>query len=362
MIHTPVAGRIACIASNIFREFRIGIDRPLQPGRIAGAGESFSPGKICRRFIRNVSKGENWDYICAPKYHDMIALICEQPGNLFEMARQEDKHLLSELSACGFIVEAKDWKDTLTDWTTYDAVILKSPYDYHTRLDEFMTWLEKLSALGVRLLNPAGMVTWNADKHYLKEIAAAGFNIIPSIFLEKGETEALSSLFDQLNTDRIIVKPCVSAGSKNTFTLQCNDAGLEQHPLNHLLQEEAFIAQPFLPEIYEGEWSLIFFGGHFSHAIIKKPKQGDFRVQPQYGGTIQSVIPSMENILKGEALIARFAKDALYTRVDGVMVNGQLALMELELIEPMLYLAYGEESSGNYLRALAAALRSDVLK
>ncbi|HJT74050.1 MAG TPA: hypothetical protein VJ720_08530 [Chitinophaga sp.] len=284
----------------------------------------------------------------------MIALICEQPGNLFEMAREEDKHLQSQLSANGWEIAVKDWKDPNADWTAYEAVILKSPYDYHNRLDEFKAWLKRLSDMGVRLLNGYETVIWNADKHYLKEIEAAGFKIIPSVFLEKGAT--LNGLFNQLETDKIIVKPCVSGGSKNTFTLHSNDAGLGEHPLNDLLKEEAFIAQPFMPEIHEGEWSLIFFGGHFSHAIIKKPKEGDFRVQPQYGSTIHSVIPSAEHIREGEALIARFAPDALYTRVDGVMVNGKLALMELELIEPMLYLSYNEESTGNYLRALAAKL------
>ncbi|PWV51657.1 RimK family alpha-L-glutamate ligase [Chitinophaga sp. S165] len=286
-----------------------------------------------------------------------LALICEDPANLFEMARNEDKKLLETLNAHGWTAEAKDWKDQATDWSSYGLVILKSPYDYHNRLEEFSAWLHKLSASGVRLLNPVETVLWNADKHYLKEIKDAGFYIIPSVFLEKDIPTDLSSLFAQLGTDKIIVKPCVSGGSKNTFTLVRGEAGLAEHPLNTLLQQEAFIAQPFLPEIHAGEWSLIFFAGRFSHAILKKPKEGDFRVQPQYGATIHSVLPGSAVIEDATMLVQRFAGDALYSRVDGVMVNGRLALMELELIEPLLYTVFEEKSLKNYMRALDKRMR-----
>lgn len=281
-----------------------------------------------------------------------IALICEDPANLFEMARNEDKKLLETLNNHGWTAEAKDWKNQSADWSSYDLVILKSPYDYHNRLEEFKIWLHKLAALGVRLLNPVETVLWNADKHYLREINDAGFYIIPSVFLEKDVPTDIFALFAQLGTDKIIVKPCVSGGSKNTFTLVRGETDLATHPLNELLQQEAFIAQPFLREIHAGEWSLIFFGGRFSHAIVKKPKEGDFRVQPQYGATINSVQPDAAVIEEASSLVRRFAGDALYTRVDGVLVDGKLALMELELIEPLLYVAFEEKSLENYMRAL----------
>ncbi len=287
-----------------------------------------------------------------------LALICEDPANLFEMARNEDKKLLETLNAQGWAAEAKDWKDQAADWSSYGLVILKSPYDYHNRLEEFRAWLHKLSALGVQLLNPVETVLWNADKHYLKEINDAGFYIIPSVFLEKDIPTDLNGLFERLGTDKIIVKPCVSGGSKNTFTLVKGEPGLAEHPLNALLQQEAFIAQPFLPQIHAGEWSLIFFGGRFSHAIVKRPKEGDFRVQPQYGATISSALAGSAVIEDATMIVQRFAGDALYTRVDGVMVDGRLALMELELIEPLLYVAFEEKSLDNYIRALNKKMKA----
>jgi glutathione synthase/RimK-type ligase-like ATP-grasp enzyme len=281
-----------------------------------------------------------------------VALICEDPANLFDMAKNEDKLLLDSLNNNGWTAAAKDWKDPLVDWSAFDIVILKSPYDYHFRLEAFKAWLHKLSAAGVRLLNSADTVLWNVDKHYLIDIADAGFNIIPSIFLEKEMVTDIPELFYRLDAETIIIKPCVSGGSKNTFILQQEDPGLDKHVLLDLLPKEAFIAQPFLPEIHEGEWSLIFFGGRFSHAIVKKPKQGDFRVQPQYGATIHAAQPDAAVIEDATALVRRFAADALYTRVDGVLVEGKLALMELELIEPLLYTVFEEKSTAHYLQAL----------
>jgi len=283
-----------------------------------------------------------------------LALICEDPANLFDMAKNEDRNLLALLNENGWEATAKDWKDETTDWTSFDLVVLKSPYDYHKRLLEFSTWLRKVSSAGVRILNPVEMVIWNSDKHYLKEIEAAGFKIIPALFLENNVKTELASLFGRLGTDKIIVKPCVSGGSKNTFTLVKGETDLETHPLNELLPEEAFIAQPFMPQIHAGEWSLVFFGGQFSHAIVKKPKEGDFRVQPQYGATIYAVTPDAAVIEEATALVRRFAASALYTRVDGVMVDGKLALMELELIEPLLYTVFDEGSLARYVQALNA--------
>ncbi|WP_220252904.1 ATP-grasp domain-containing protein [Chitinophaga rhizophila] len=268
------------------------------------------------------------------------------------MARNEDSNLLQALNNTGWEAIAKDWKDSSTDWRSFDLVILKSPFDYHNRLPDFTHWLQELSAANVRLLNPVSTVLWNADKHYLQEIADAGFDIIPSTFLEKDTAADLPGLFDRLGTDKIIVKPCVSGGSKNTFTLIKGETDLHTHVLNELLPQAAFIAQPFMKEIHDGEWSMLFFGGEYSHTIVKKPKQGDFRVQPQYGATIHAVTPAPGVVEKATALVRRFAEGALYTRVDGVLTGGKLALMELELIEPLLYTVFEENSIPRYIAAL----------
>ncbi len=197
------------------------------------------------------------------------------------------------------------------------------------------------------------MIRWNADKHYLKEIQDAGFPVIPSLFLEK--TVDFEKLFRDLGVDRIIIKPCISGGSKNTLTLtKDNPEGRDKS--SEWEASEDFLAQPFIKEFHQGETCMLFFNGRFSHCIVKQAKEGDFRVQPQYGGTIRAHIPETAHIRQAEKLLERFAKKAFYARVDGVLIDGIFTLMEVELIEPLLYLAYAADSFANYTGALKTYL------
>ena len=282
-----------------------------------------------------------------------IALICEKPENMFHVGQKEDETLRQYLTAGPWEIETRQWNEPDIDWKNYDLVLLKSPFDYHHHYTAFIKWLKQLDKQNIPLLNPYRIVTWNADKHYLKDLAAAGFNVIPSRFLEKGEHMDIPSLLDAFDTDKLIVKPCISGGSKNTFVIDAESATRE---IDGLLESGAYIVQPFVPEIRSGECSLLFFGGRFSHSIIKKPADGEFRVQPQYGGSIHVHTPDPKHIREAERLLGRFAKDALYARVDGVIVGGEFMLMELELIEPILYLDYTTDGYTHYIEALRARI------
>ncbi|MDQ0638431.1 glutathione synthase/RimK-type ligase-like ATP-grasp enzyme [Pedobacter sp. W3I1] len=250
------------------------------------------------------------------------------------------------------------WDDPLVDWEKYDVALLKTPWDYHQKFGQFKLWLEKIESLNIRLLNDYKVVRWNMDKHYLLEIAAAGFDIIPSIFLQQGWNEELTPLFEKLGSDKIIIKPCVSGGSRNTIVLNKTSALPDRQRVLSLVSEGDFIAQPLMPQIREGEWSFIFFNGKYSHTIIKKPKTGDFRVQQIFGGTIEIVSPDQQYIEHAELYVSRFAKNTLYTRVDGLMVDGNFVLMEIELVEPFLYLSYHPDAVERYFQALVAQLEN----
>lgn len=264
--------------------------------------------------------------------------------------------LLPYLQQKGLDITAEIWDDPGVNWKQYDVALLKTPWDYHEKIDAFTNWLAMLDFLGIRLLNDVQTVRWNMDKHYLQEISAAGFSVIPSVFLEQGWQGDLSTIFNTLQTDSIIVKPCVSGGSKNTIVVKLADADSAHGNVVELLRKGAFIAQPLMKEVQEGEWSYIFFNGKFSHAILKKPAPGDFRVQQIYGGTIETLHPSDEEIAHAYTFAERFTEECLYARVDGLMVNGSFMLMELELIEPFLYLSYGEGAVENYYNALLECL------
>ncbi|WP_412465747.1 ATP-grasp domain-containing protein [Pedobacter sp. KLB.chiD] len=284
-----------------------------------------------------------------------IALITYLDQGAYDSitVESEDDKLLNFLKEKGLNIEKVIWNDTYINWEEYSIAILKSPWDYFDLIEDFYTWLDLLETKKVKLLNPIDVVRWNSDKRYLKEIETAGLKIIPSIFINKQDRLTLKHYFEKFNTNRLIVKPCISGGAKNTFRVTINDVDALAPKLNQLLQEEDFIIQPFLPEILEsGEWSFIFFNGTYSHSLIKKAKAGDFRVQPAHGGSVHPQNPDHELIATAQQYIDLFAKNCLYARVDGTFANGEFLLMELELIEPFLFLNTATESYDRYYKAL----------
>lgn len=265
----------------------------------------------------------------------------------------EDSLLTRYLREQGHTVEPRIWTNPAVDWRRYDVVVVKSPWDYFDRVGEFYQWLDRMESLGVKMLNPAATVRWNADKKYLLDMQRAGVRIVPTHWLSRGQVVEASSLFNTLGHDTLVVKPAVSGGAKNTFVLTRQESAIRQPQLQELLQDEDFLVQPFQPQIQEeGEWSLIYFGGEFSHCVLKTPKSGDFRVQHYLGGGIEPREAPAHLRQAADAIIREFAASCLYARVDGLDQNGEFLLMELELIEPFLYLASSEGSLARYEQAL----------
>lgn len=267
----------------------------------------------------------------------------------------EDQLLTSYLQSRGIRVTPAVWTDPAVRWQDFDAAVLKSPWDYFDRPAEFYRWLDELDARGVRLLNPTAVVRHNADKAYLFDLEAAGVSIVPSQLLRKGSRLAPAEWFGQ--ADKVVFKPTVSGGAKDTFALTQPEAEARAAELQSLLDAADFIVQPFVPQIQTtGEWSLIFFGGELSHCVLKTPKSGDFRVQHYLGGAIAPATAPAPIEAAARAIVQRFAPGCLYARVDGVDApDGGFWLMELELIEPFLYLeSGGPEAYARYAQALEA--------
>jgi glutathione synthase/RimK-type ligase-like ATP-grasp enzyme len=291
-----------------------------------------------------------------------IAFICYQSGEKFSAIEEENNLLLQYLQQKGLDIQKEIWNDPKVDWAAYDLAVLKAPWDYFDKYEEFVNWLNKLEQLNVRLLNPVQTVQWNSDKHYLQEIAEAGLEVIPTIFIEKGEQPELTDYFEKLNSEQIIIKPAVSGGAKNTFALKREDIEAAKANIYELLQSEAFMAQPFIEQIKEeGEWSLVFFNGKFSHCLLKKAKSGDFRVQHVHGGSVHPMPASEEMLHIAQQYVDKFAQGCLYARVDGVMIDGTFSLMELELIEPFLYLDSSQNGFENYFEALQKMMKKELV-
>lgn len=230
------------------------------------------------------------------------------------------------LAALGDGAEVKVWSDPAVDWSAYDAVLLRSVWDYFLRHDEFVPWVESVP---VPMWNPAEAVVWNSEKTYLRELEAGGVRTIPTAW--EGEVP----------WDDAILKPTVAGGS----------LGLRRAKKGEPIPEGQ-MAQPFLPEITDGELSLVFFGGVFSHAVRKTPKEGDIRVQPEWGGVVTPAQPSAEELDAAQRVLDAAGRDLLYARVD--LVADSL-LIELEAIEPRFFFAEGPaEAPERLVQALRA--------
>ncbi len=293
----------------------------------------------------------------APK----IALITYQDqGKYTSPIEDEDTVLFNFLSSKNLDLTFEVWNDPAVNWDQYDLLILKSPWDYFDYILDFKDWLDLIEQKKIRMLNPLQTVRWNTDKHYLKDIEAAGFTVTPSIWIEPGEAFKMEQLFRHYGTDKIIVKPCVSGGAKNTFAITRENAEEQAIKLNALFAQEAFLAQPFLSEVQsQGEWSFIYFKGEFSHCLLKTPQEGDFRVQHYLGGSIFPTDPPAHLLLEASGIVQQFAADCLYARVDGLEVDGSFMLMELELIEPFLFLFTCNNALESYYRALEQILQQE---
>jgi glutathione synthase/RimK-type ligase-like ATP-grasp enzyme len=271
------------------------------------------------------------------------------------VTNDEDAELIDFLIRKGLDVVPAIWNDENIDWNSFTIAVIKSPWDYHNHLNEFLNWLDHLVKLGIKVLNPVEIIKWNSNKHYLKDIAAKGLPVIPAEYLKQG-AHFDSRFFDLFGTDKLVVKPCVSAGAQNTITVNKNNFSERIDEIGQLLKEQDYMVQPFAEEIKNGEWSFLFFNGKYSHCSLKTPKQGDFRVQHYHGGSISYPTPDPLHIEQAGTYVKNLPKPALYARVDGVVINNLFTLMELELIEPYLFLNADHNLLENYYQALIALI------
>ena len=274
----------------------------------------------------------------------------------FASLTDDDRLLMEPLQDHGFLAVPAVWSDPGIAWSDYDAVILRSCWDYHLRLTEFLAWVESLAKAGLRIWNPPEMIRWNADKTYLRDLERRGVPIVPTLWPETRMN--LGEQLRALGWGRAVVKPRVSATAHRTELISTGDAHLTQPLVDDLIAGPGVMVQQFMDAIQSrGEWSLIFFAGQFSHAVIKTPKPGDFRVQHDFGGLERSAQAPSAIRNAAEHLLVALDQAPLYARVDGVESEGRLLLMELELIEPALFLALDAGAAGRFASSIAERFR-----
>jgi glutathione synthase/RimK-type ligase-like ATP-grasp enzyme len=263
------------------------------------------------------------------------------------------------LRAVGIDVEPAVWDSPAVRWERYDAVVVRSCWDYYLRPDDFLRFLACLEALGVPLWNPAGLLRWNLDKRYLRDLAAQGVPVLPTVWIDEGPAPDLASLMAERGWEEAVVKPTISANGHATWRVSRSAAPGRQADFASLAAGGGAMIQPFAREVQSaGEWSVLFFGGRFSHAVLKRPRPGDFRVQSDYGGTAEAAEPPADVRRRAEEVLARVAGPWLYARVDGCVISGDFQLMELEMFEPSLFFALSPGAPERFAAALSQALRN----
>ena len=273
----------------------------------------------------------------------------------------DDRLAVPALAALGIETVLAPWDAPWPRADAPDAVVVRSTWDYFRRIADFRAWLDALDAAGQRTINDTAAMRGNLDKRYLRDLAAAGVPVVETAWPAPGDR--LADVLAARGWREAVVKPAVSGGAYETFRVSAptertaQDAD-EAH-FAALLDSGAVLVQPFRREVVEaGEWSLIFLGGAFSHAVVKRPAAGDYRVQVQFGGVYTRTDAPDALVGAARAVLAAAGADGLaYARVDGLArADGGLDLMELEVVEPSLFLAHHPDAPARLARALADRL------
>ena len=263
-----------------------------------------------------------------------------------------DDMLFAPLASLGWQAEEVSWRKEGIDWDSYDVVVIRSTWDYQTDPHAFLACLEQIERSTARLENSLKLVKWNVSKEYLKDIANQGINIVPTHWMEHFDLAEVAKSFEHFSSKQIVIKPLVSANADHTYRLSREQLLSQAAILKAAFRHRAFMVQPFMQAIVdEGEYSLFYFAGHYSHSILKMPKVDDFRVQEEHGAQLKLIEPTEEMLTTARHTLASLPADALYARIDLIRHDGEFAVMEVELIEPSLYFNMDPQSPRRFADA-----------
>jgi glutathione synthase/RimK-type ligase-like ATP-grasp enzyme len=268
-----------------------------------------------------------------------------------------DVALHEGLAARGIGFSRPLWNDPTVDWAAYDLAVVRTAWDYTSARDEFVRWAGRADAL-TRLENPADVLRWNTHKSYLMELEERGAPIVPTAWLGQGDRVDLAALCRARGWDDVVIKPAVAAGSDGL--LRAGGASghrSAQDALEALLAVGDAMVQPFRSRISEGELSLVAVEGRVTHAVRKRPAEGEFRVQGRFGGRYARETPSAGAVRLAEWILGTLGPPLLFARVDLVTADdGTLELGEVEATEPDLYLEQSEEGTRALIDAILGRL------
>jgi glutathione synthase/RimK-type ligase-like ATP-grasp enzyme len=273
----------------------------------------------------------------------VLATASDQPE-----VTASDRLYAEALERRGFPVLAAPWDGPRAAFDGAAAVVIRSTWGYYRASDAFRDWTEAIAAAS-RLFNPIGLVRWNLRKDYIGKLAAASVRV-PQTHFVACEVDAIDKVFGETGWSRAVVKPLTGA-SGYSVELVAREGIADAMSRLAAWARAGVLVQEFLPEIADGELSLIYFDGLFSHAVRKRPPQGEFRVNSRFGATRSAEMPAREVTEQGAAALRTLPELPLYARVDGVVRDGQLIVIEVEVLEPGLFMEFDPSSAERFAEA-----------
>lgn len=286
----------------------------------------------------------------------MLAIVtCSDYPNL---TGDDTPLVVSELRRQGINTEVVVWDTFEVDWGNFSAAIVRSTWDYSHRHPEFLTWIDRIQSK-TQVWNPSEVMKWNSHKHYLRDLQAQGVSVLPTEWQAVGSSVDLVRLMERRQWDKVVIKPAVSANARRTVVVDQGQVSEGQAHLDRWLPEREMMVQAFEPSIVkEGERSLIFIANEFTHAVVKTPAAGDYRIQESYGGTARLTTPTPAELEIARAVLSAIGQPLLYARVDVIGCGDRLAVIEVELVEPSLYLQYIPERVPQVVTQMMAFLQA----
>ncbi len=275
-------------------------------------------------------------------------LTCQNIPNLNE----SDQLLIPSLAKKNIDAKAVIWNDITINWLDFDVLIFRNTWDYYEKQIEFDLWLENIEKLGIKTLNSISIINQNKHKFYLQDFEKQGIKILPTVFIEKTENLNLSKIIPN-HWKKAVIKPAYSGGSYQTQLFDIVDIDKINEQYISIASEKELLLQEFMPEIMTlGETSFIFFNKKFSHAVNKQAVNGDFRIQNQFGGIYTLIEAEAQIIEKAQKIVNTFSENLLYCRVDGIIIDNELHLMEVECLEPDLYFNLAKGSIDKFVTSI----------
>jgi hypothetical protein len=261
-----------------------------------------------------------------------------QPDWYAQQILTEDGLVQSALEARGLSVQRVAWDDPSVQWEQTRFAMFRTTWDYFDKFPAFRKWLTTTAA-ATTFINDLELIQWNMDKHYLRDLEAGGMNVPPTYFIETGDTRSLKAVAAATGWHKLVLKPAVSGAGRHTYLFDATHTDHLEATYNALIASESMLLQLYQEQITtKGEVALMMMGGQYTHAVLKKAKTGDFRVQDDFGGTVHDYTPDAATIAFAEQALKACPQPPLHARVDIIWDNNNaLAVSELELIEPELW-------------------------